>query len=518
MEKLYSPTTKKALFQKEVVQLVRNWTEQLDQVPDKRQLLCVHGPVGCGKSATLKLMLKQMHVHNFEADNVRNTSDVMFPGYNQATIGSNKPNVVLIENIEPAEKNIVTCIEHIWANSCVPIVVTFNNQKLLELFTTPFSGRVTEIRFSKPSLLELNKLVKTVVKDLTGSFDFSTETIVYKSDFDLRQLYFMFDQLRVYTIVHKGEAFDVAEFLQSIDTKEKELDMPSRIDIALNTEMAFDFTNVFLVCSSEPHSISNAIYANYLNSGASLDTLADIANDLSYGAVINGHMFDNQWWYLYDLYTLTTCVAPSYKLKSHCTTHVKRGQYATFKDVSMNYNTSYNDIRKMYSENYSKLTRKSNDTFMYADNLLRDPITCSQIAHILSTCIKSVSEYFDLQKRGKNMSRKEKIEIAEKLLENEHTHPAHSRFQILVDIVYKLVLFEVDISTILQKRNELDITVIDMRVLKRFVNIFLLNTINFKNHIETALQYCIIKRILNSTKLQPRAEPLEIDLDQIWET
>lgn len=494
----YHPTTKKALFNKKTV-------NELDDVLNNlapSQIVCVVGPVGCGKSATLKVLLKSFCVHTVETDSIRTTPpDIQYPCFRGHTIESTKLNVLLIENIEPAEKNMTMFIETIRIHSDIPVIVTMNNPKLIELFK---HGCRTVVSFEKPSFKELDGFVKEVF--LVNQIEqVSTEEIITRANYDVRQLYFILDNLKIHCIVHRGVPFDLNHFLESTFAKELELDTPDRIRMVMDSKVSFKCNELIDVCLSDPTCISNSIFSNYLNSNTSLETMSDVIDDLSSGAVLNGQIFANQWWYLYDSYTVASCVSPGFHLKE------ARGSVPDtlipFKDVSMNYATSLGEVRKVSSNNWNELVKR-NCAVINTETVLRDPQMCMYIAGVVRTLVKSVSGYFEVSKKGKNTSKKEKVLQTEQLLEKETLQRDH--FNLLADIVYSLALFE--INGTYQKEES-----IDLRIFKRFVNIFNIHTVQIKSYIEVALEFALLKRIKdNGSKGQQNIESLEIDLDQIW--
>jgi len=136
-----------------------------------------------------------------------------------------------------------------------------------------------------------------------------------------------------------------------------------------------------------------------------------------------------------------------------------------------------------------------------------------------------VNKYFDINKKGKNTTKKEKIELYNNINDSNVKTALDKIFQIIYD--YKL--FEIDMDNFYKLKNEDDVLnknfqKINLRVLKRLLNIFTFSDNNkiFKSNIETSLQYKILKYLIdntdNSTKvsLVNSVEEMTIDLDKIW--
>lgn len=514
----YAPTSQKALFNKIAVQSIRKWVQLVQESSTKRLILCVYGPMGCGKTATLQVLFKPFNVQYIDPDSIRSTSEtIIHPlGYNDKTIDSTKSNIILIDNIELCEKTIKCFVESIKVD--VPIVLVFNNKKLLDLFSGP---NTTIVQFEKPSLLELNKLTQHIfsqisqLQHLATQRDFLT-AIVYKSDFDLRQLFYLIEQLKMHFIIDKSSpVLNPEKILDLLSIKEIELDISQKIKYILDPTVPFHFHEVFKHSSSEPVSISNAIFQNYLSlQDINLETISSIAEDLSNGATIHNAIFDNQWWYLYDDHVLSACVRPSYKIKN---TNTILQSISTFKDISCNFMNSYSEIKKMYIANLQKCcpNTHTHSHFIY------DPHLCFYVAYYILGCTKGVSAFFEAHKKGKNISRMEKMALCDLI----SSHPESTLYDTMVNLLYTYTFYEVDMDQVLNKRSQLrdpnylrdHLHLVDLRILKRFLNIFTINDSNkiFKNHVETALQYSILQKII--VQYTPaNVESLVVPLEELW--
>ncbi|NBP00599.1 MAG: hypothetical protein EBU90_10825 [Proteobacteria bacterium] len=536
----YAPNSQKALFQKEVVSLIRKWCNTVQTSSNKQQILLVHGPMGSGKSSTLRVLLKPFTVHSLDPDILRSFTDDTIRGnvvsYHSKTISTNKNNVILIDNVELCEKTIRSFVDAIYLkhNVSVPIVLVYVNSKLSELFSD--LENVTIVRFGKPSLLEMNKLSLEVIQSEFPTWystlkDYTRE-LVSKSEFDLRQLYYILEQLRLHLIFTKDpKQFNFAQFIDSLSVKETELDIHERIRIVFSPSEPYDFENVLQCSLAEPQAVSNAIFQNYVLLSLDLATISDIADDLSRGSIIQSKIFDNQWWYLYEDLTIVSCVYPSYRIKTYTQKCETNFVVTSFKDVSCNFMNSYAEVKRIHLNNYIKLTKASTNTHTFFD-ILSDPCSCFYVADILIRCFKKVGMYFELNKKGKNISRKEKVELCDQMNQCPDTFAA---FEIIVSIVYCYVLFDVDIDTLHIKRRELQSStrqfqyqqlqssstnLIDLKVLKRFLNIFTMDSLSqkvLKSHTEIALQHTLLKKVLVDTHhIKVDIDHLHVNLENLW--
>jgi hypothetical protein len=138
--------------------------------------------------------------------------------------------------------------------------------------------------------------------------------------------------------------------------------------------------------------------------------------------------------------------------------------------------------------------------------------------------MKIVNIYFDTNKRGKNTTKKEKLELYNNMNDIEVKNALDKIFQIIYD--YKL--FEIDIDNLDKlKKDDSEIIKknfqkINLRVLKRLLNIFTFNDNNkiFKSNIEASLQYKILEYFINKSNYNVSTintvDEMTIDLDKIW--
>jgi len=139
-----------------------------------------------------------------------------------------------------------------------------------------------------------------------------------------------------------------------------------------------------------------------------------------------------------------------------------------------------------------------------------------------------LNEYFNKNKRGKNTTKREKLELCK----NINTDQAKISLDILVNNIYEYKLFEIDTDDFLINKSKYtndeiiqqNINKIDLRVFKRLLNIFTMSDRHktFRSNIETSLQYKILERLVNDYKDEPAKLSFNInnilteELDKIW--
>ena len=554
----YKPNSQKSLFHKDVVAHIRKWIKVLTENKDGnfKQIMLLHGPIGCGKSVTVDVLFKQFNVIKIDSDSVRVGSDVMasLVNYNDKTLenlGGKKPvdkhNIVFIDNIELCEKTLVGFVKSVHAHFNVPILLLCNDTRLLQYLKFETSD-LTVFKFPSPSLLELNKLVihisdtedlklaKSCIKELIG-----------KCNNDTRQLFFFLDQWKLTLssfldscVSHPTTASIDAlfkTFLGNLAIKNTDIDLCTKLDTLF--QKSFTIDDSYHIALSEPQTISNTIFQNYPlmlheNNKSVHQTAADISDSISTSNVFAVKLYNDQLWELYADYTTFSCVAPA-----HYTRQIIGGcnNYSAFKDMSYNFLGSFEEVKRVSSNNL--FCHKINPTKEIATNILHAE-TCFFLVSNILRLIQRLVQHFDSQKKGKNTSKKEKMDIC-RALENENNSSSRNDMNKLTEYVYAYKLFEIAniddiylnkkefISTFLDSFSDKElhyIDQIDLRILKRLLNIFTFNEGNklLKSHVEMSLKYHILKRFasdvqkcsVSHTPTNFSLEALSEDLSNIW--
>ena len=319
----------------------------------------------------------------------------------------------------------------------------------------------------------------------------------------------------------------------------------------------YNFKEIFQIASSEPQVISNGIYQNYtdinlnMNNFDSQDQLeliknySNIIDSISSSNIIHNEIFDNQNWSLYDDYTIYSTMIPSYYLKlnseiisrnskniSSENTNTK-SNFAPYKDISYNFMNSFEEVKKICVSNiYSK---KLNPNFKYTNIINQE--SCFIFVSMLINSINKLNEYFDKNKRGKNTTKKEKLELCNNITTGDSVKTDDSvktALDILVNNIYYYKIFEIDIDDFLINKSKYkddnilkeNLNKIDLRVFKRLLNIFTLDDSHkiFKSNVEISIQYKILQCLVEDVSLQPdkiianinSIENMTINLDEIW--
>lgn len=565
----YKPTTQKNLFHKDIVNHILKWIkglkDDIENKQDVKKILLLYGPIGCGKSVTVDILFKSFQNIHINSDYIRTSDKINDIITNIVSVNSftfanfdkwnninkkNKPNIVLIDNVELCDKSIQTFVDliHVKQNINIPIVIISNNIKFKDIFN---NNNCTFIEFKKPSLLEMTKLAMEINdNEKLGLSRTNLKIVIDRAESDVRQLVFLLEQLKlkVRGEKHHLENLDLNQFFDSMQVKMTDIDLSNKLEYLLNVDENFDMDYSFNISFSEPQTISSNIYQNYLSNATSLEQSVDIIEDISYSSLINHTIFDNQFWDLYESYTMYSCVLPSYYIKlKHQSNTSDPLDIQPYKDISYNFLNSYQEVKRIHQDNIVNFNKKiynkdayikdhnnstnnsNNHNILSKSDTILQPTLCFDLAKICISLINHINKYFDKNKKGKNTTKKEKFDLYDNIIGKKE----ESDFKYLAHILYSYKLFETDIDWIILHRKSLEsidniktnVNKIDLRVFKRLLNIFTMddNQKILKSHTENALQYKILQNILDDlnkikgTSTQENyINDITMDLDKIW--
>jgi DNA polymerase III delta prime subunit len=554
---IYQPNTQKDLFHKDIANNIRKWIKTLDS--QIKQILLLSGPIGCGKSITISILLKGFHVHNIDPSDIRSTdkiTEILLPSFHSNTLVNidkwnhknfqKKPNIVVIDNIELCEKNIVDMVDHIHnkLNINIPIVLLCNNPKYKDLFINQ-RFNCTYIECPKPSLLELNKLVVTINdKESLQLTKNNITTIIECSLHDIRQLFYILEQWKTNGTSH--QQFD--EFITNITVKHTDIDLTDKMLHVFDSSQTYNLNYTFNIVISEPIAISNSIFQNYINvidshfhdtnpndDLAIMDTLASVSQSVSNANMLSTQIFEEQQWDLYNSFAMEGCVKPSYMIKTmfkhknvNTNNKLVYNSISPFKDMSFNYINSYQEVKKVSMGNMtSSLVNPFGSTALSINNTQ----FCFYLTSILVNTTTVISSFFESNKKGKNTTNAEK----HKLFNSISYDNIKKHFEYLTTVIHYYKLFDVDYQTIHLEKHKFKTEdllwqaskYIDLRILKRLMNIFSLSNTkeckSLKSHVESAIKFQLLKLVLDDISqisiqktLSRDITDMQEDLCDIW--
>lgn len=592
----YKPTTQKALFHKDIVNHIRKWIKNVEDYADDsksvKQILFLYGPMGCSKTVTVECLFKGYNLYEIDTDTIKSNEKILetiqgLVHFREKTLANidkwnhksrkDKSNMILVDNLELCDKGIENFIEMVYTkhNINIPMVFVCNSIRYKDIFVN--YKNCTFLEFKKPSLLELTKLSIEIVKE--EDLDLSKQQIkilIEKSEYDIRQLLFLLEQW--YYSKRMNHDFNI--FIETIQIKNVDKDLNEKMEDVFNYKRRFNFSELFILGSSEPVTISNSTYQNYTNSIDKnltkqdslyiLNNYSKIMDNISISNLIYNEIYENQNWDLYNNYISHSVVIPAYYLKQNNQFLFEKRfgkqniqnlnnqnfmdideqnvdeenvdeqnvneqsikewdkqlfNFTPFKDVSYNFTNSYDEVKRISNNNiYCKILNYKG----FKSRILQDPVCCFFIVDILINSIEKLNEYFNQNKKGKNTTKKEKLELCENIERSDFK----ISLDILVNIVYEYKLFEIDMDDFLINRKRYideevlkqNIQKIDLKVFKRLLNIFTMNDKHkcFKSHIETSIQYKILGFLVKNYIDEPSKISYDInnilteDLNKIW--
>jgi len=551
----YKPTVQKDLFHKDVVNHIKKWIKIIDKDGknnlDVKRVLFIHGPIGSSKTVTVECLFKSYNLIDVDVNSISPELLQCIVGFNEMTLSNvdkwnlktnkEKSNIVLVDNLELCDKNIEIFIDliHNKHNINVPVILISNNTKYKDVFAN--NNNCTFVEFKKPSLLELTKFVIEINKP--EGLNLSRENIrllVNKSEFDIRQLLFLIDQW----ILTQKTRFTFSDFTNSISVKNRDMDLSEKMYILFNKDKPYNFRDYFVLASSDPQGLSNSIYQNYITNSTLtedfdkrppyssenlnlLQNYSNIMDSISYSNIVQNEIFENQQWTLYDDYICNSTVIPGYYIKE-ISQIGKTNEYdlmlTPFKDISYNFINSYEEVKRITTCN---LYSKSLQTHDNKQNLaIYNSSSCFLIAQIFINCIEKLNKYFDKNKRGKNTTKQEKLDLCNNMNKDDVKW-----LDILVGSIYYYKLFTINeqdfILNIDKYKNDIlgtcsYIQKVDLSIFKRFLNIFTMDDSHkiFKSNVEMSIQYKLLQvLIVDNTKekvVKQKTENMVVELSDIW--
>jgi len=272
-----------------------------------------------------------------------------------------------------------------------------------------------------------------------------------------------------------------------------------------------------------------------------------ISDMLSHANTIYSHIYLEQWWELYDDFSISGCLAQSSIIRSDGPAH-DNIKCTPFRDMSYNFLNSFNDVKKASVNNCSHILRKSGTKFQ-TTSIASISVPLDQHYHLATLFgkhLKVLYTYFNENKKGKNTTKQEKLYLCNNISD---TTVQFSLDEIISKIIY-YNLFELTLTdncggystlihnkTMYLKEPETYYNIIDIRIFKRFLNIFTINTQNntspatyLKPHVEMSIRYKILLELLdrlvrdklshidskNEHGFSTDIESMTTDLSNIW--
>lgn len=535
LDEKYKPTTQKGLFHNSNVTSIKKWLQNLQiESGNYQHILYINGPISCGKTTTLDVLLKGFNIIVLNSDDLR-TNDGMnnclsqcidFKAVTLENISKinhthyhkrDKNNLVLIECSEQCDKIIHSFLELLFDEKKlnVPVIIVSNATKIHEVFNK--TSRFTNVTFNKPSLLEVSKLVDVVNKVESLGLDKQMKSMLIDFvDYDLRQLFYILSQ---YALRKQGlDSVDFTEFLKSFDKKLKDIDLYDTLSYMYNPTSPINMEDMFLKASSEPLLLCNSMFYNYLSVNTefekvyqqeAFDAIYKVAENCSDANIYNNHIYKNHYWELTPYYAFQGVLYPSVFTKKTFSqkklpenTNINRVLdtiITPFRDISHNYFNSLTDI-------------KSTTKFDVAS--YHNDMTISHYISILKTKLIKIDKMYKTKSKsdcnGKGSGENNTVFIQE----------VYDLTKLIHDMeLYNFEESNTDCKTVNDYIAK-NIKLINLRPLKKLMNIFVFEKLASFKGSETIickelLRLLYKKRVPKTININT-VEDLVCDLKDIW--
>lgn len=477
----YTPTNLKQLFNRNVVGQLKKKLSNLS----KKTLIFVNGPLGCGKTVSMKLLLKKFNVININPDD---SLFIFADGYHKTF--SNKQNILLIDQAELFEKQVLDFVRnvHIEKSIDIPIIVVTNNMTQHESFNKK-EHTYSIYSFGKPSLLELYKVI----------YDINTKEILNLKDEDIREIIktangdiqFILNILQHWSLsLNNNTSFN--KFIHSYGQKDKVL---SPHDLILNSDI-HDFHTLYKNSIGHSFAISNLIYENLPSLVDDISIYSEISECMSYSEKI---VSDKYFWEVYNIHAINSCIIPLSIMQSNGTFKLECN-LQNFKDIPSNYLNSLNIVYKN-------------------TNIPTDLSSCSQICQLFCFSLNQLSLYVNEMIKITNVSKKSIVQFCSTV---ENAKIKEIMDYLVNNIIYFNLFEYTDYIPLNNDHNQIIklFQNVKLNILKRFLNIFTIQTnYTLSSKTECVLKYEIFKKLMKSkqTTIVNSCEAYQhADLSSIW--
>ena len=558
LESKYKPTIQKLLFNQKCLIDIKKFIKELtpkESTPKEltpkeltissnyKKILFLNGPSGCGKSTTIDVLFKNYNIINIDSDNIRLSENINTIINSISSFNSNnlsnfekkiiKPthgNILFIKNAQHCEKALNNFIDELYIKSKknIPIIISCDKQQYRQKFVCDFP--ITYIDFNQPTYEDFFRLVTTINKDHKLKLsDENINKIIETTLYDTNQLFHILEYIKL------NKYTDISN-LDNLK-KDHDIDLHDKLIYIFDLENKYNFNKLNELTYSDSCVISNCIFQNYLNiidwekfqtdhkcnkkdneSIYYLDKLADITNIFCKEYIEDTSINDVNHTTLSTNNNIFNCILPMYEIHTlgnkynSYINHNLKNSFTTFKNYSYSHINSLKELKTLRFNSYNNIYDifKNNTVFCTNEELyliFNNIIECIQYINIkLDNSYKkrsvNIDEYIKLIKKDTNLTKK---------------------FTYIIDIIWNYTLFETNEDIRKTKYNDCDIK-IDLKILKRYINIYSLTNITkilkitIENLIKNELKnkILLIQNNLFTNNDINKIEQLTYDLSDIW--
>ena len=537
---IYTPQTQKALFNQKCISDIKKFVKDnlCSTTKDYQKILFLNGPSGCGKTASINVLFKNYNIINLDSDNIRvidNITDIVagVPAFDSQNLlylekkpsKSHLGNLLLIKNAQHCEKSLCTFIEQLYVKCKrnIPIIISNDKQSFRQKFKQDFP--ITFVDFQKPTVKELTQLINTINTDHKfGLSESEISKIIETSLFDIHQIFHILQYIKI----NKHIDINCIDNLK----KDHDIDLYDKLQYLFEFDQKYDFQKLDDLTNADSYVISNSIFQNYPNLFIQqphennvddieiinqLDIMSNIA-DTFCNHVDDCYELNNIESLNYNSYNVTNCIHPLYKIHKYKETHcakvnkLDQNNIDYFKNFSYNYLNSFDELKSLtlLSNNNLHGVNETEHRHMIHHNKTDLWILIQAIIDYIS----NINKILDIKKRN--------VQVEEYLKIIKKDESITAQLQFIIDIIWSYSLFETNdnINKIKYKQEEISI---DIRIFKRFINIFSLSNTSklVKMQTENVIKYQLTQKIISmqNEKIitnKSHIENLTYDLCDIW--
>lgn len=310
----YAPQSSKDIIgNQECISRIRYWLAHFATTPNLSSCLIVSGPHGIGKTAAVKLILKE-HGYTVHTPNLKSCKN--YQNINELNIF--KKTAIVFDDSETitltSEKNtLLQIFKDNESQKLFPLVFISNEQHSKLILDIKKS--CAEIKFGYPSPNDIKKFMITICtkEGLKIKDDQTIMSIIKFSQLDIRRLIHILEDLKLTyknTVVDYQTWKDYTLFSQR---KDKDIGLFDATRKLLNGYKNLD--TCMQLYETEKVLLPLMVFENYPSCMAQrkgsaeelLKCMHDITSSISFGDVVETNIYTDQNWYLQNLHGFFTC-------------------------------------------------------------------------------------------------------------------------------------------------------------------------------------------------------------------
>ena len=368
------------------------------------------GSCGVGKTTIINTYYKKYKI--ITINDINNIYNIINLNNNSFQMLYNKEQyLVVIDNVEKINDlnyiheflNQYNLIEKF--KIIIVILIKRNKQILKNLENTIYINKISDIEIHN-YILKFKKFNNEII-----------EKIINKIDSNLHKLEFIlnFSKTELENFINDNEN------IEELSTEDILIDI---FDNKTNKINKYIENNI----RAEPQLYLNNIYTNLLNLD-NIDDISIIFDIIIENDSIGQKIYSNNYWEMYDMYAYTSPIHCCKKILNMKKT-VKHTMQK-WNDISYNFKKSKQDMELIIYKNNIK-----NQTL--CKNILKERDELYTLMYIIKKISLSILEYVKKNKKGKNISKDQKIELFKDIKQNKKND-----FNKLIDYIYNYGLYNI---------------------------------------------------------------------------